>query len=120
MNELAGSVSQLIQQVTVGFQKMSPEAWRVAVYQAKISGYQSIFGWNVLAFCLFVLIIKLLKVRKEDPSEDKTITIWILSIVTICISTVSIGYNLDKIINPEYTAASNIVEMFKPTTVCSK
>jgi hypothetical protein len=128
MNELSKSVAELIQSLNGGakslaeaLQRISPEAWKVTVYQVQINAYRNIIGWWCIAAVCFVIglkfrqIEKKLRAAKDNEAESYCIVTWVAMCLSLIISFVAVCANIDGIINPQYEAAVKILSHITPT-----
>jgi len=122
MNELSKAAAELIQSLNGGaqafgeaLQRVSPEAWRIAVYQVQINGFRFIAAWCFLAAVVFVIGLKFRQIEKRlraDGKKEATayyIATWVAMSLASVIAVTSVCINFDKIINPQYEAGIKIL-----------
>ena len=122
MNELSKSAAEFIQSLNGGakafgeeLQRISPEAWRVAVYQMQIRGYRNIIFGCVISAIIFVVGLKFKQVEKklraanDNEAKDYYVRMWVAMCLSLLLSVASVCINIDYIINPQYGAAVKIL-----------
>ena len=143
MNELAKSIAELIATINKGangvgesFQKVAPDAWKVAVYHAKVQAWTTLACVLGLAAIVFAVGLKFWQMqRKNDDLADQAETgkepgwkdqyraacsdaegfafgKWCAFCIAALITVLGITANLDEIMNPEYEAASQLSARF--------
>jgi hypothetical protein len=137
MQELAKSFSELVNSLNGGakglsdaLQRVAPDAWKIAVYQARLSGITNALCWLslscVLAFVarrFYVAHRKTLKLAQletqkcaigklEDEASGYYVGALVCGSIASVIAAVGVLSNVATIINPEYTAASELSVRF--------
>ena len=127
MSEISTSFSKLIDSLNGGAKEFgeflkntSPEAWRIAVYQSQIEGWRNICIWLLISLVgitigmKFISVCRKLKaVGNKSDADGFYVGSWIIICVSIVIFGVSIGVNIDTILNPGYSAASDLLAKIK-------
>jgi hypothetical protein len=137
MQELAKSFSELVNSLNGGakgladaLNRVAPGAWKVVVYQARLSGITNALCWLslscVLAFVarrFYVDHRKTLKLahletkkdaigRLENEASRYYVVALACGSIAAAIAAVGVLSNVATILNPEYTAASELSARF--------
>jgi len=126
MKDLSNSIAELVDSINHGatavgasFRNISPEVWRAAVYQARITAWIYMGIWLFVAGIVAYIADKMRAFRRKAIADGDTrgeadsfeTASWVLACVALLITIIAIGEGIIGIMNPEYTAATNIFKI---------
>jgi hypothetical protein len=120
MKDLSNSIAELVDSINHGakaigtsIQNISPAAWKIAVYQAKLTAWIHMGIWVFIASIVAYVAYKMHLYGKKNPNVSDIFEswCWILLCVAFLVAIIAIGEGAIVILNPEYTAGTEILQM---------
>ena len=124
MQELAKSISELVNSLNGGakgladaMQRVAPDAWRIAV-RAQITNAVVSIALEITLFVVALMISRKLVAygRNEDTSQEGAGACYAATFCLACVAiwmVCSLNLDLQRLLNPEFYAAADILKALK-------
>ncbi len=115
LTNLVNSGHEGAQDLITTSKHLAPEAWRIAVYQVKLQAICTMTSWLLFAIIFGVVATIIFKQAKKSDKNKGALLLIAVPIGLASLGNIAASLScVPRLLNPEYTAATNIISALKP------